>query len=298
MVMRIAYLSVLLGVAACSWVNPVSRYTEARAASPDASRPPMDAAVARPDASQPDLDAAIVPLDASPTLADAEVVLPDASLSPPEVRVLHLARRSAAANVFADDVPITESPLAFEQATSPNAIEAGSVTFRVDGMFAEGVPLQETFEAEPGRRYTLVIYGDEGENPALDRGLALLWVPFQTSEFDTSAQNRLTAIHVATPVIEGRLVAVGAGGMLTGLVDDFGYPQVASPLILPSLDRYDIAFDAGNDRLLDVRFRVEGVGPGADANVFVASRDNGDVFLLLMTPRSEPRVIESVDDFM
>jgi hypothetical protein len=286
---------VALAVSGCSLLNPPGSHTGgtsdaargADAGLPDAQS--VDAA--RADAAAVDaasVDARLpdaAPLDAG---IDAAVVEPDTFEAPrATLRVVHLARDTQEVDVYANDALVT-SVLDFAQVSGdPRELAPGAVAFRVTRAGSTSAILERTFEAQPGREYTLALYGDEEMPPFGDRALDLLWLDDDASGLDTTSEVRLAAVHVATPVIAGQLVAVRDSGNLL-LADDFAFRGVA-PLTLPSA-AYVVGFDAGADGTVDLDFSVPALAPGTYANVFVAARVDGSVFLFV-TARSGPPII-------
>jgi hypothetical protein len=215
---------------------------------------------------------------------------PDAPLGPPpRVRVAHLARDTGAIDVYAND-ELVASSLGFAglSATS-RELASGAVVVRITRAGSAATLLERTFSAERGREYTLAVYGDEERPPFGDRTLELLWLDDDASGLDVTTEVRLAAVHVASPVIAGQLVAVRPEGNLL-LADDFGFRAVA-PLTLPSA-AYVVGFDAGADGVVDLEFVVPALVPGTYANVFVAARPDDGVFLFVTTQRGAAVVID------
>jgi hypothetical protein len=206
---------------------------------------------------------------------------PDAGPLPaPRLRVAHLARDTGPIDVYANDRRITES-LGFSTVGTPGEVPEGEVVFfRVTRAGTEEVLVQRTFSTALGREYTLAFHGDEQDAP-FDRGLELLLLEDDASGLDIARNIRLAVIHVATPVVAGQLVSVEPDGNVL-LANDFGFEAVALLPALPSR-KYTVGFDAGADGVVDVFFDLPTLVPGTYANVFVATRPDDSVYLLVNT---------------
>lgn len=205
----------------------------------------------------------------------------DASRSEPIVRVVHLARDTGAVDVYLDGTALPTT-LAFTDVSAAAPLPTGgSVTVRITQAGSSTTLVEQTFPIVAGHGYTLVFYGDEVA-PPFDppRTLALLLLDDVSDGLDAATDERLAVVHVASPVIAGQLVAVRAAGN-TVLARDFGFTAVAR-LDLVSM-AYTVGFDAGADGVVDVAFDVPPLVPGTYANVFVAARADGSVFLLVTT---------------
>jgi hypothetical protein len=211
----------------------------------------------------------------------------DAPLPAPRLRVAHLSRDVAAVEVLVDDLPIASS-LAFASVSMATDVAPGMHAFRVEQ--AGATLVERTLETSLGHQYTLTLFGDRGTPPFAGRDLALLLLDDDATGIDPSRDVRVAAVHVASPVVAGQLVAVNAGGN-TLLADDFAFAGIA-PLTLGSRP-YTVGFDEGADGILDVEFDLPALVPGTYANVFVAARADDSVFLLVSTTRGAVQSIEA-----
>jgi len=215
------------------------------------------------------------------TDAGATLEIDATDRSPPTVRVAHLARDTGPVDVYADGRLLARA-IDFADVGMPSPSSAGSVAFRVTRAGTDEALLTQTLTMEPGRGYTLTVYGDEDSPPFPERTLALLLLNDDASGLDTRREIRLAVVHVASPVIAGQLVSVTPTGNDL-LASEFGFRAVA-PLSLPSR-AYTVGFDAGADGVIDLEFAVPALVPGTYANVFVAARPDDSVFLLVNTSR-------------
>jgi hypothetical protein len=195
----------------------------------------------------------------------------DAPLPAPRLRVAHLSRDVAAVEVLVDDLPIASS-LAFASVSMATDVAPGMHAFRVEQ--AGATLVERTLETSLGHQYTLTLFGDRGTPPFAGRDLALLLLDDDATGIDPSRDVRVAAVHVASPVVAGQLVAVNAGGTLG-----------SRP--------YTVGFDEGADGILDVEFDLPALVPGTYANVFVAARADDSVFLLVSTTRGAVQSIEA-----
>jgi hypothetical protein len=218
--------------------------------------------------------------DAGSTEADGGSITDAGSTEPPLLRVAHLARDNGPVDVYANGALIAEG-IDFAAVGASVEVPAGDVLFRVLRAGTEALLAEQTFEASLGRRYTLTFYGDEVEPPFGDRTLDLLLLDDDASGLDITRSIRLAVVHVATPVVAGQLVAVTPDGNLL-LANDFGFSAVARLRELAATS-YTVGFDAGADGTVDLEFDLPSLVPGTYANVFVATRPDGSVFLLVNT---------------
>lgn len=288
----------LVALAGCSLLQSPSSHTGgARDAGPELAdafstdAPVLDAAAedARSiDAAAPDAFAVdALELDAAST--DSAT---DAPLAPlPRVRIAHLARDTRGVDVYANDVLLASSLGFAELSASSAELTEGAVVFRFTRAGSSATLLERTFSAERGREYTLALYGDEEMPPFGDRRLDLLWLDDDASGLDVTTEVLLAAVHVASPVIAGQLVAVRPEGNVL-LANDFGFRAVA-PLTLAS-SAYIVGFDARADGVVDLQFAVPALVPGTYANVFVAARPDNSVFLFVTTQRGAALVIDPI----
>lgn len=265
----------------CSLLNAGSTHTERFGADAGTDGGAFDGSGDAPDASEVD----------APDASDI-----DAPLSPPGVRVAHLSRDSGVVDVFANGALIAGG-LDFATVSEPVDVPAGTLAFRVERAGTVLV-VPTDFVVAPGRQYTLTFFGDEVDPPVFmgeaARTLGLLLLDDDASGLDTDRDIRLAVIHVASPVIAGRLVAVRSaleGGNLV-LARTFGFRAVAPIPMLPS-SAYLVGFDAQANGTVDVTFDIPKLFPGTYANVFVAARTDGSVFLLANTQDGATEIIEA-----
>lgn len=265
-----------LATLGCSLVNAPDSHTRGRdVPGQDGGSPTLDGGSPSPDGGSPSPDGG------SPTLDGGLPTLDGGSMSPPRLRVAHLARGTGAVDVYADEVLLTEG-LGFPGVGMPAEVPAGEVVFAVRRAGTTGPPLVErALTLAPGREYTLTFHGDEEDPPFPERTLDLLLLDDDASGLDITRDIRLAVIHVATPVIAGQLVAILPDGNRL-LANDFGFRAVARIPALPSMN-YTVGFDAGANGVIDLDFDLPRLVPGTFANVFVASRSDGSVFLLVNT---------------
>ena len=216
------------------------------------------------------------------------VVIDPIPTAPPRVRIAHLARDTGPVDVYANGALVAPS-VAFADVTMPSSLAGGAIAIRVTRAGGTDPILERTVTAELGRQYTLAVYGDEDSPPFPERVLDPLWLDDDASGLDTRTDIRLAAIHVASNVEAGQLVAVRPTGNVL-LADEFAFRAVAS-LTLPSMP-YVVGFDAGADGVVDLEFNIPSLVPGTYANVFVASRSDDSVFLLVNTRRGATLVID------
>jgi|GEM_PF-2263852 len=255
----------------CTLINAPSTHTQGRGRDVG-----IDAAVA--DAPLPD---APLPPDVgfdAPLPPDVGFDAPDAPLSPPAVRVAHLARGTGLIDITANGISLT-ARLAFSSVGEPGELAEGPVDFRVTRAGTDQVLIEQSLTVMQGRNYTLTFYGDEVSPPFPGRTIDLLLLDDDATGIGDSI--RLAAVHVATPVSAGQLVSVNDLGIFVPLATDFAYRGVAT-LTLPARP-YTVGFDAGADGTVDLVFAVPGLANGTYANVFVAARSNGSVYLLVNT---------------
>jgi hypothetical protein len=286
----------LVALAGCSLLQTPDSHTRGRLV--DAGTEPVDAAsldarsVDAPSIDALTVDAATRDAFAAVDALALDAASTDAPLAPlPLVRIAHLARDTRDIDVYANDELVTSS-LGFAE-LSPSTVEIsdGAIVFRVTRAGSSETLLERTFSAERGRAYTLAVCGDEDMPPFGDRRLDLLWLDDDASGLDAATEVRLAAVHVASPIIAGQLVAVRAEGNLL-LANDFGFRAVAS-LTLASA-AYVVGFDAGADGVVDLEFAVPALVPGTYANVFVAARADNSVFLFVTTQSGAAVIIDPI----
>jgi len=209
----------------------------------------------------------------------------------PLLRVVHAARDTPPVNVrvngtlaFTDDDG-DGIPIAFQGATEDATLPSGLVTIEVEEADTGAMVLQDDFELERGRRYTLAIYGDVTPPEMYpDRTLALLLLPDDSRPFDIENEIRVVVTHLASPVVEGNLVAVRTDGSSAVLAREFGFAVVARPDPLPAPPLpFTVGFDAGANDSVDFYFELPSLVGGTYANVFVVCDGDGNPFLLVNT---------------
>lgn len=222
----------------------------------------------------------LVNAPSSHTRGRGEVAVDAGLPAAPQLRLVHLARDTGSIDLYVNDQMLA-ADLPFAEVSQPGEVEEGLVALRVNRAGTMDVLAEGSFELDPSREYTLTLHGDEEEAP-FERQLDLLILNDDASGLDTVTKIRLAVVHVATPVVAGQLVAVGPGGMNTLLADDFGFTAVA---LLSELDskEYVVGFDAGANGIVDLTFDLPSLVPGTYANVFVATRPDDSVFLLVNT---------------
>jgi hypothetical protein len=217
---------------------------------------------------------------------------------PPELpllRVVHAARDTAPVNVLVDGTLAFEDAIAFQGASEDATLPSGLVTIEVVQADTGELLLQEDFELARGRRYTLAVYGDVTPPEMYpERTRALLLLPDDVRPFDIENEIRVVVTHLASPVVEGNLVAVGPVGTPPAvLARRFGFGVVAQPNPLPAPPGpFTVGFDAGANDSVDFYFELPSLVGGTYANVFVVCDDAGNPFLLVNTRGGTRAIIE------
>lgn len=212
-------------------------------------------------------------------------------LGPPRIRVVHLGRDTGDIDVYAGDTPIA-TDLTFTFLSMQTDAPTGASTFRVVREGTSDMVVEDTLDAlADGHDYTLAFYGDEIDAP-MGRDVGLLLLEDAPSDLDENI--RLSVIHLATPVRQGNVVAVAPDRTLTTLAASLGFPEAAALPPLASME-YRVGFDAGGDRVVDVEFILPMLVPGTAANVFIGTRSDDDVFLLVSNAEGARVVIENAE---
>lgn len=266
---RIVLLSFLTG---CSLVNATSSHTGGTGTA-DTGPDTVDA---------PDLMDSGVPVDAP--------ILPDVGrVGPPRVRVVHLARDTASVNAFSivaggSDEAMLATSLTFPGVSPRVDAPTGMRTINIVDSSGAVVVSELLGPFEANTDYTIAFYGDTID--PMGRGLGVLLLVDDANGL-ASTDVRLTVIHLATPVSEGRVVQIDPMGELSPLgvpAGNIDFLGIVEARALPSRIGYPVGFDVGGNGTLDVRFDLPGYTPGTYADVFIASRrTDGAVFLYSVT---------------